>query len=292
MTTSISVRNLTFSYPDADSPAVQEVNFDVQSGEIFGLVGTSRAGKSTVLQILAGLLWPYEGEVTVLDESLDAWDKIVYERLGVTLESANLYGKLTALENLSLFRSLYQSETLEPLELMRTVGLEQFAHLRVEHFTAEMQRRLSLARALMHQPDILLLDDPTLDLDTMHMRRIKDVILAQKAEGRTILLATQNLSHAEELCDRVAFMVEGKVVLIDSPELLKNQHSHNHLIVEYRAAHQPESEPDRHARFSLQDIGQNELYLALIRDHHVVSIHTPQATLEDVFVKVRAQLEE
>ena len=221
----IRVENLQYTYTGADSAAVRGINFDVGRGEIFGFLGPSGAGKSTTQKVLIKLLAEYRGAVTVFDRALDDWGNDYYERIGVSFELPNHHGKLTALENLNLFCALYSGDTVDPLALLKQVGLAGDADTRVAEFSKGMKMRLNFVRALLHRPELLFLDEPTSGMDPVNAHAIKELILAQRAEGHTIFLTTHDMTVADQLCDRVAFIVDGEIALIDSPHALKLQHS-------------------------------------------------------------------
>ena len=276
----IEVRNLSFSYPGNDHRAVNGITFGVEPGEIFGFLGPSGAGKSTTQKILIGLLRGYGGEVRVLGKRLEGWGADYYERVGVSFELPNHYQKLTALENLDFFRSLYFVPSEDPRRLLAMVGLENDADTRVSKFSKGMQMRLTFVRALLHRPALLFLDEPTSGLDPTNSRRIQEIILKLKDEGRTVFLTTHDMAVAERLCDRVAFIVDGEIAAIDSPRRLKLERGERRVRVEYG-----DEERTRKQEFSLDGLGDNERFLALLRGQRIETIHTGEATLEDIFVE-------
>ena len=166
----IQVDNLLYTYHGSATPAVRGVSFAVDAGEIFGFLGPSGAGKSTTQKVLIKLLAGYEGEANVLGRTLDEWGADYYERIGVSFELPNHYGKLSALENLNLFRALYSRQTLEPEALLEQVGLADAAQTRVAEFSKGMKMRLNFVRALLHKPDLLFLDEPTTGMDPVNAR--------------------------------------------------------------------------------------------------------------------------
>ncbi len=277
----ITVSNLTYTYPGSDKTAVQGVGFQIEKGEIFGFLGPSGAGKSTTQKILIKLLRGYAGEIAVFDKPLSDWDDSYYERVGVAFELPNHYRKLSGLENLNLFRSFYSGPTLDPMALMEMVGLKEDANLRVGNYSKGMQMRLNFVRALLHQPELLFLDEPTTGLDPVNGRNVKDIIRAQKAAGRTVFLTTHDMYVADDLCDRVAFIVDGKIALIDSPRNLKLRYGKRTVRVEYHS----EGGPLQQADFPIDGLGDNADFAALLRRERIETIHTQEATLEDIFVE-------
>jgi fluoroquinolone transport system ATP-binding protein len=277
----ISVHNLNYTYPSADRPAVHDVSFEVQPGEIFGFLGPSGAGKSTTQKILIKLLKGFEGHASVLGKELGAWGNDYYEHIGVSFELPNHYQKLTGLENLRLFGALYQRQKHDPMELLDRVGLKDDANTLVSAYSKGMQMRLNLVRALLHGPELLFLDEPTAGLDPVNGRRIKEMALELKRDGHTIFLTTHDMYVADELCDRVAFMVDGTLTRIASPRALKLEHGERTVRVEY---HQDDGTAQE--VFPLAGLGTNDAFGELLRTREVETIHTQEATLEDIFIRV------
>lgn len=277
----ISVDNLHFTYTGAKSPALKGLSFAVEPGEIFGFLGPSGAGKSTTQKILIRLLQGFQGAVQVFARDLRQWGYDYYERIGVSFELPNHYSKLTAVENLKYFGSLYQGKTLAPHTLLEMVGLADDGELLVSQYSKGMKNRLNLARALVHNPQLLFLDEPTAGLDPVNSRRIKDLILAQKQQGRTVFLTTHDMFIADELCDRVAFIVDGQISLINSPQELKLQFGRPEVRVEYRAGAGIQVKD-----FPLEGLADNAEFSALLRAGAVRTLHTQEATLENIFIQV------
>ena len=211
----IDVRDLTYTYPKAAAPAVAALGFEIPRGEIFGFLGPNGAGKSTTQKLLIGLLRDYQGQVSVFGRDLRQWDNDYYERLGVSFEFPNHHLKLTALENLAYFRALYAGDTEDPRHLLDQVGLGADADKRVSQFSKGMRGRLNVARALLPKPDLLFLDEPTAGLDPVSSRQIRDLIRDRQQAGTTVFLTTHDMVVADELCDRVAFIVDGGITLIE-----------------------------------------------------------------------------
>jgi fluoroquinolone transport system ATP-binding protein len=220
----ISVRDVGYTYPKAGRPAVEGLDFEIGKGEIFGFLGPSGAGKSTTQKILIGLIREYTGTVDFQGKELKEWSRDFFERIGVSFEFPNHFLKLTALENLAYFGRLYSGVT-EPLPaLLDKVGLAHEGRKPVGRFSKEMKNRLSVARALLHRPEALFLDEPTAALDPDNSRIIKELIRGQKEAGRTVFLTTHDMTLVDELCDRVAFIVDGRILAIGRPRDLKLQH--------------------------------------------------------------------
>lgn len=277
----IEVHDLVYRYPDNESPTIKGIEFQIAAGEIFGFLGPSGAGKSTTQKLLINLLAGFEGDVYVLNKDLRQWRADYYNFVGVGFELPNHYAKLTALENLQFFSSFYDVRTQDPLRLLQMVDLQEHAHKRVEQFSKGMKMRLNFIRALLHDPEILFLDEPTAGLDPVNARVMKDIILDLKRQGKTIFLTTHNMHDADELCDRVAFIIDGEIKLTDTPKNLKLQGSERRVRVEYFR----ESHLER-AHFALDELGANEEFLTILKNDNVQSIHSEEASLEDVFIRV------
>ena len=277
----VEVDDLTFTYSGAASPAVMGLAFRISRGEIFGFLGPSGAGKSTTQKVLIGLLKGYSGAISVFGRDLAAWRSDYYERVGVSFELPNHYLKLTGTENLTYFRSLYNDETGEPDALLDLVGLQDDGNTLVAQYSKGMKTRLGVARALLNNPGLIFMDEPTAGLDPVNARRVRDLIRAQKEAGRTVFLTTHDMTVADELCDRVAFIVDGQIRLIESPRELKLAHGERTVRVEYGL--------DRHTErreFPLAGLADNEQFLDVLRRGSIQTLHTKEATLEDVFITV------
>jgi fluoroquinolone transport system ATP-binding protein len=277
----IDVHSFGFTYPGAQRPAVCDVAFSVAPGEIFGFLGPSGAGKSTTQNVLIRLLDGYEGNVAVLGKDLRAWDRGYYRRIGVAFEAPNHYLKLTARENLQLFAGLHGGGTEDPGTLLERVGLEQDGDKLVAEFSKGMRGRLTFARALLHRPGLLFLDEPTAGLDPVTARRIRQVIREARDGGATVFLTTHDMVTANELCDRVAFLVDGQMAALDSPRSLRL--AYGRKVVRVEAV----SDGTRIAReFAVGSLADDSDFLGLLRSGGVETIHTLETTLEEVFVRV------
>ncbi len=277
----IAVNNLSYTYPKTSKPAVTGLSFEIQPGEIFGFLGPSGAGKSTTQKILIGLYKDYQGKVAVFDRDLSRWSADYYERIGVSFELPNHFLKLTALENLKYFGALYNRKKCDPQALLEMVGLGEDGNLLVSQYSKGMKGRLNVARALLNDPELLFLDEPTSGLDPVNARMIKELIRSQKEAGKTVFLTTHNMTVAEELCDRVAFILDGRIALIDTPRELKLRYGERKVRVEYGLNSHTEAR-----EFPLEALGSNEQFFDLLRQYPIETIHTQEASLEDIFIRV------
>ena len=276
----IKVENLQYSYPDSENETIKSINFYVNKGEIFGFLGPSGAGKSTTQKILFGILKNYSGSVILDNIEIKNVTSKFYENIGVAFEFPNFFNKLTALENLNFFKSLYKSQTLDPIVLLTSVGLEKDKDVRFENYSKGMKARLNFCRALLNNADILFFDEPTSGLDPVNQKIVKDLIRDQKSKGKTIFLTTHNMNVADEVCDRVAFITDGKINIIDSPQKLKVDNGEHKVKVEYHNNGSIESQS-----FSMANLSSNKEFQKILEVYRIETIHSQEATLEDVFIK-------
>ncbi len=276
----IKVEGAFYRYPGAPRDVIQDISFTVRKGEIFGFLGPSGAGKSTLQKILTGVLRDYQGWVQVLGTEMKHRKSSFYERIGVDFEFPNFYGKFTALENLQYFASLYHQKTLDPLTLLEQVGLQHDAHKRVASYSKGMKMRLGFVRCLLHNPQLLFLDEPTSGLDPANARILKDMMLEQKAGGKTIILTTHNMHDAGELCDRVAFIVDGKIRALNTPQAFQVERSSS---AEVNYSYRRDGRTvDR--RSTLTQLGQDDEFVKALQNGSLLRIHSKERTLEEVFI--------
>jgi len=199
--------------------AVDRLDLEVASGECFGLLGPNGAGKTTTVEILEGLSEPTDGKVEVLGMEWARNERALRQRLGVSLQETHLPDRLTVEENLRMFRSFY--ERGRPVdEVLEQVALQDKRTSWTERLSGGQKQRLAVACALVSDPDVLFLDEPTTGLDPQSRRQLWDVVLGFKARGRTVLLTTHYMDEAERLCDRVAIIDKGKVIALGTPQEL------------------------------------------------------------------------
>jgi len=275
----IKVIDLSYTYPKSSHTTLKNLSFEIDQGEIFGFLGPSGAGKSTTQKVLYKILHNFEGEIKIKDKALNDWGKEYFERIGVGFELPNHYLKLTAKENLELFASFYRQENLQNFDaLFEIVGLEDSINQRVEEYSKGMKMRLNYIRSIMHNPDILFFDEPTAGLDPINAQKIKRHIVKLKNQGKTIFVTTHDMATADEICDRVSFIVDGEIRLTEKPESLKNKHGKHSVKVELQNNLSKE--------FQIEDLGNNPKFLEFIKQDEILRINTQEATLEEVFIKV------
>ena len=301
----IRVKDLRKQYPGRDGPvdAVNGIDLDVRPGECFGLLGPNGAGKTTTVEILEGLQPATSGDVEVLGLRWETEDRAIRERIGVTLQETRFPDKQTVRELLRLFRSFYRSG-LEPDEAIARVSLETKANAYVENLSGGQRQRLAVAIALIGDPELLFLDEPTTGLDPQSRRQLWDVIGALRARGRTTLLTTHYMDEAEKLCDRVAVIDHGKIIALGSPKELIARLGGEHIVEFALGADSPSLEPLAFAGlatvlatraeadgFALT-VGAPHAAIPALLDYleeqrcPLARLTTRQASLEDVFVSL------
>ena len=277
----ISVKNLFYSYNKDGNYAVKDVSFEVAKGETFGFLGPSGAGKSTTQGVLTGLLEHQEGEVTVAGYDIKKVRKERFNKIGVSFEQSNVYGKLTAKENLEYYAKLFDVPTRDPMELIRLIGLNGKENVRAGEFSKGMKHRLTFARSMLNNPELWFLDEPTTGLDPAIAETIKDIIREETVEGTTSFLTTHNMFLADALCDRVAFIIDGEIKLIDSPKNLKLQYGQKMVDIEYI----DDGKIVKETLKTVDEMGRKRIG-DIVNNYDIRTMHTKEATLEEIFIQV------
>ena len=311
MNWAINCRGLTKTYPGKPPvEAVRGVDLQVPVGECFGVLGPNGAGKTTTIEILEGLLPATSGETEILGMRWGRDDTAIRHRIGVSLQETELSDRLTVSETLKLFRSFY-SRGISAQEAMRRVSLDEKANCWVKKLSGGQKQRLAVACALVGEPDLIFLDEPTTGLDPTSRRQLWEIIQGFTANGRTVLLTTHYMEEAERLCDRVAIFDHGKIIALGTPrELIRSLGAEN--VIEFSI---PE-ENAQDVRVMLEQMNainriekHDGMFHLTVDSPHVVlpdlvtkisqmglaltSLNTRQASLEDVFVSLTGrQLDE
>ncbi|HXV76332.1 MAG TPA: ABC transporter ATP-binding protein [Candidatus Polarisedimenticolaceae bacterium] len=283
-----------------DVIAVDGLDLEVWRGECFALLGPNGAGKTTTVEIFEGLLKPDAGDVEVLGSRWQTAGRALRERLGIQLQETQLADKISVLETIRLFRSFYRSGPT-PGEVLEMVGLGEKRDAWVRKLSGGQKQRLSLACALVGDPDVLFLDEPTTGLDPQSRRRIWQVVAALRARGRTVLLTTHYMEEAERLCDRVAIIDRGRVIALGTPRELIASLGAEHVI-EFESSRPVEvdllrslpgirdvAEENGAMRLTVSQVHQSiPALLAELarREIELTRLATHHATLEDVFVSM------
>ncbi|HUW71316.1 MAG TPA: ABC transporter ATP-binding protein [bacterium] len=279
----INVEGLHFTYPRARTEAVRGLDFTVAAGEVFGFLGPSGAGKSTTQKILLGALRGYTGRASVSGVESSRANGAYRAGIGAAFEFPCFYQKLSGLENLQLFASLYPGPKDDPLALLERLGIADAASRRVGQYSKGMKMRLNLARALMHHPKALFLDEPTAGLDPANARIVRDIVRERAADGVAVFLTTHDMAAADATCDRVAFLVDGRIVACDAPDALKRRYGKRAVIVD-RAG--PGGAGQGAVEFPLDGLADDEAFRAELRKPGLLGVRTLDSSLDSIFVQL------
>ena len=275
----IQVDNISFSYGKIE--AVKGISFDVKPGEILGFLGPNGAGKSTTIKMLTGQIVPKAGKIRILGMDMDTDTSEIQARIGVCFEEKNLYINMSAFENLQFFASLFGKVKVDIDSLLSKVGLLDRSRDRVKSYSKGMRQRLMVARSLVNQPDVLFLDEPTAGLDPVSSKAVRNLIAQEAERGTAILLTTHDMHEADELSNRVAFINEGKLYALDTPENLKLSHGKRSVKVRLR-----EDQNVREEEIEFDDHDAGEKLKAYVNSENLLTIHTEEATLENIFLQM------
>ena len=279
----IHVQDLTYHY--GTLTAVDHISFDVGEGEILGFLGPNGAGKTTTLGMLTGQQRPQEGHAFLLGMDITQHTTQIQAQIGVCFETANLYENMNAVENLQFFARLFGIRTLDVDDLIRRVGLDGRGQDRVESYSKGMKQRLMIARALVNQPRILFLDEPTEGLDPVSAEAIRNLIIEEQQRGATIFLTTHDMLEADRLSDRVAFISQGRIVALDTPHNLKQRYGKR--LVKAQVTGQDGRLEER--EITLDTPNTAGALQDLFSQEQVVTIHSEEASLEDIFIQLTGQ---
>ncbi len=298
MPDTISVRDLRKSY--GSLAAVDGVSFEVRQGEFFAILGPNGAGKTTTLEILEGLRKPDSGEVAVLGRPPWPRNAGLLPRIGVQLQASSFFERLTAREQIRTFASLYGVGTGRADEMLSVVGLAEQASVRAEKLSGGQAQRLSIACALVHDPELVFLDEPTGALDPQARRNLWDLLRQINSDGRTVVLTTHHMDEAETLCDRVAIMDHGKILQAGPPAtLVRGLDSPLRISVEsgvldsgqagllaQQAGGSPADVTDDGVSLTIATRGPAAVLAGLADRGALAGLRVQGATLEDVFLNL------
>jgi len=218
----IEVQNLTRDYNGLR--AVDGINFAIEPGEIFGFLGPNGAGKTTTIKMLTGQLRPTSGKAQVMGCDVVEDRQHLKPQIGVVFDSQNLYERMSARDNLRFYARLYRVKKARVEEVLAQVGMTDRARTKMKTYSNGMKQRIIIARALLHEPEVLFLDEPTRGLDPNVARDIRSIVTELAREGMTVFLTTHYMEEADQLSNRVAIIDQGRIVALDTPERLKAEH--------------------------------------------------------------------
>ncbi|MFY9621085.1 MAG: ABC transporter ATP-binding protein [Pyrinomonadaceae bacterium] len=272
----IDVNGLTRTFNDLR--AVDNISFAVEAGEIFGFLGHNGAGKTTTIRMLTGQLRPTAGQAQVAGCDTATEQQRLKPLIGVVSEHQNLYERMSGRENLTFAAQLYGVEDKRADEVLNQVGMTDRAGDKVQNYSNGMKQRVLIARALLHRPQIIFLDEPTRGLDPVVARDIRRLILDLATQGVTVFLTTHYMEEADQLCRRVAFISEGRIVALDTPDNLKLAHGQRTV-----AATLADGE---RVTISLDDRDAGKQLEQLVSSGQIRTLHSAEATLEEVFIQM------
>ncbi len=295
----IKVKNLNFSYQKGIK-ILQNLSFDVPKGEIFGFLGANGSGKTTTMRILLGLCFPESGEIKIEGKTFSKNDYKQYQKIGAMIESPSLYEHLSGYGNLKLLSKYYNTDEVRIDEVLKIVGLNSFKHKKVKNYSLGMKQRLGIAQSLLHNPDILFLDEPLNGLDPLGVKEIRELLFRLRDEGKTIFLSSHQLSEVEKTCEYLCIIDKGtnvfsgkvsemqkqlskkvqyKIVCSDA-EKVKNIFSKNRVEVQYQ--------DDNNVLVKLSDANLISKYIKEIVKSEVdlFEVTKRQNSLEDMFLKI------
>lgn len=279
MNEAIFVENLSKDYGGVE--AVKTISFSVQKGTIFGLLGPNGAGKSTTIKMLTCQSLPTSGIALVSGFNVLTDAVEIKRRIGVVFESQNLYEELSVYENLNFFRCLYGSSKDKIDEVLQVVGMKMNKRDKVKTFSKGMKQKIMIARALLSDPDILFLDEPSSGLDPYSAREIRKTIMNFKEQGKTILITTHNMEEVDFLCDDLAIIHKGSIIAQGTPKNLKKKYGEDIVKIETVTGEIHES--------PLNTKNSIDIFTKLSDNHQIRLVHSKEATMEDVFIKLTGE---
>jgi ABC-2 type transport system ATP-binding protein len=258
--------------------AVDHISFGVDAGEVLGFLGPNGAGKTTTIRMLTGQLRPTSGSASIADHDIVSGRAGIKPLIGVVFEHQNLYERMSGYENLSFFAELHGVGKERLTYLLDMVGLQNRAKDKIKTYSNGMKQRLLIARALLNDPKVLFLDEPTRGLDPTAARDIRNTIRTLGEGGTTVFLTTHYMEEADQLCRRVAFISEGKIIAMDTPRELKLQHGQRQVAVLL--------DDQSEQVLSLDRSDDASRLSSWMEEGRVLTVHSQEATLEEVFINL------
>ncbi len=276
MPNAIELHNIKHSFKDRE--VLKDIRLDIKKGEIFGLLGPSGAGKTTLINIMTGQLIPTQGECLVNDVSSSKMTGAQYKQIGVMMDHFGLYERMTCFDNLKFYEMIDGNSTENIEQVLKEVGLLEAKKLQVANLSKGMKNRLSFARAVLRKPNILFLDEPTSGLDPNTTDEIHKMILAEKGRGTTIFLTTHNMHEAEKLCDHIALLNEGRIIEYGKPMDICRKYNHQKKFrIHLKSGEDLEFS---HESSSLEKV------VFYLQNNELETIHTTEPDLETIFMEL------
>lgn len=272
----IEIKEIRKSF--GEKKVLDGIGLNIEKGEIFGLLAPSGAGKTTLIKILTGQLEADSGNAIVNGINSRNLTGRECRKFGIMMDNFGLYERLSCFDNLRIFAGIYGIDKSRIHEVLEAVGLSDSAKKAASELSKGMSSRLRLARVLLHNPEILFLDEPSSGLDPVTAEEIQDLILAEKANGRTIFLTTHNMTEAEKLCDNIALLDGGKIVELGSPRVICRRYNHKKMLQIHLKSGEDMEIP--------HDEKSAEIVANLLKNNSAETIHTSEPTLEAVFMEL------
>ena len=276
MKQAIYTENISKSFKN--NKILYEISFAVEKGEIFGLIGSSGAGKTTLMKILTGQIKSDTGISYINHIKSDELKNENYRNIGIMMDNFGLYERLTCFDNLKIFARLYKIENKTIVQSLESVGLLHAKNTVVSKLSKGMKSRLRLARVLMHNPDIIFLDEPTSSLDPATAKEIQELILLEKNKGKTIFLTTHHMPEAETLCNQIAMLHNGTIIEQGTPQEICRRHHHQKKFRIHLA--------DGSDKEILQNMQSANIIYELLKNNMIETIHSTEPNLETIFMEL------
>ncbi len=281
MSTDVMIRMTGLRVLYGSFPAVDGLHLDIRRGELFGLLGPNGAGKSTTIRVLIGQRRPTSGTVTIAQRDIVRDWATIKPLFGYVPDRENHFEEFTGRRNLEFFGQLYGVPRLRVREVLKMVELDEAADLPVRGYSLGMRKKLLLARALLHEPPILYLDEPTANLDIHSAEVVHRILRERVQQGATIILTTHDMDEVEKICDRVGIMCRGRLVALDSPLALKQQHTERKVdVIDIRG---------QRFVFDLDDPTDRAKLGALVATGQTASLQTREFDFHAAFLKLTGQ---
>lgn len=267
-----------------DKTVLKDISFSIQKGEVFGLLGPSGSGKTTIMNILTGQIKKTDGNAYILGCNTDNLTSDIYEGIGMVLDRASLFERLSCYRNLAIFAEIHNIEKKQIHKILEMVNLEDQTKTRAYQLSKGMRQRLAIARALIHKPNILFLDEPTNGLDPSNVQNIHDVILSLRKQGVTVFLTTHKMDEAARLCDNIAIINHGIIMEYGVPSEICRKYNHDNSI-------DIKLKDGREIKLDNSDEASDTI-ISLIKNRQIETIHSSEPDLESVFLSVTEESEE